>query len=64
MCALHSLSAAAIRATARPSNFSKENYNAVSTLYFNAIHSILTGEEDADVALELLKLDLADLLGG
>ena len=49
--------------TARPSNFSKDKYNAVSTLYFNAVHSILTGEEDAEVALELLELDLADLLG-
>lgn len=48
--------------TARPSNFAKDQYNAVSTLYFSAIHSILTGEEDADVALELLELDLADLL--
>lgn len=48
--------------TARPSNFAKDQYNAVSTLYFSAVHSILTGEEDADVALELLELDLADLL--
>ena len=47
--------------TARPSTFSKDRYNAVSTLYFNAIHSILTGEEDAEVALELLELDIADL---
>jgi len=47
--------------TARPSNYSKDRYNAVSTLYFNAIHSILTGEEDAEVALELLELDIADL---
>lgn len=38
--------------TARPSNFARDQYNAVSTLYFEAVHSILTGEEDADVALE------------
>ncbi|MCA9893787.1 MAG: ABC transporter substrate-binding protein [Anaerolineae bacterium] len=49
--------------TARPSNFSKDQYNAVSTLYFDAVHSILTGEEDADVAMELLELDLQELLG-
>jgi trehalose/maltose transport system substrate-binding protein len=49
--------------TARPSNFSKDQYNAVSTLYFTAIHSILTGEEDAEVALELLELDLEALVG-
>ena len=47
--------------TARPSNFSKDRYNALSTLYFTAIHSILTGEEDAEVALELLELDIEEL---
>ncbi len=47
--------------TARPSNFARDQYNAVSTLYFEAVHSILTGEEDADVALELLELDLIAL---
>ena len=48
--------------TARPSTATAELYNEVSTLYSNAVHSILTGEEDADVALELLELDLMDLL--
>ncbi len=47
--------------TARPSSFSKDKYNALSTLYFTAIHSILTGEEDAEVALELLELDIEAL---
>lgn len=47
--------------TARPSNFARDQYNAVSTLYFASVHSILTGEEDADVALELLELDLMEL---
>lgn len=47
--------------TARPSNFARDQYNAVSTLYFEAVHSILTGEEDADVAMELLELDLMEL---
>ncbi len=49
--------------TARPSTVTGTRYNEVSTLYFNAVHSILTGEEDADVALELLELDLIALLG-
>jgi trehalose/maltose transport system substrate-binding protein len=49
--------------TARPSTVTGDQYNAVSTLYFTAVHSILTGEEDADVALELLELDLMELLG-
>ncbi len=48
--------------TARPSTATAELYNEVSTLYSSAVHSILTGEEDADVALELLELDLMDLL--
>lgn len=48
--------------TARPSTFSADQYNAVSTLYFEAVHSILTGEEDADVAMELLELDMMELL--
>lgn len=50
-------------ATARPSNFAKDQYSAVSTLYFTAIHSILTGQEDADTALELLELDMMALFG-
>ncbi len=48
--------------TARPSTITADKYNEVSTLYFTAVHSILTGEEDADVALELLELDLLSLL--
>lgn len=48
--------------TARPSTVTAELYNEVSTLYANAVHAILTGEEDADVALELLELDLMALL--
>lgn len=50
-------------ATARPSTVTADLYNQVSTLYFTAVHSILTGEEDADVALQLLELDLQELLG-
>jgi trehalose/maltose transport system substrate-binding protein len=50
-------------ATARPSTPTADKYNEVSTLYFTAAHSVLTGEEDADTALELLELDLQELLG-
>lgn len=49
--------------TARPSTATAEQYNEVSTMYANAVHSVLTGEEDADVAMELLELDLMELLG-
>ncbi|MEZ4555506.1 MAG: ABC transporter substrate-binding protein [Caldilineaceae bacterium] len=48
--------------TARPSTATGAKYNEVSTLYFTAVHSILTGEQDAATALELLELDLMDLL--
>ncbi len=48
--------------TPRPSYGVGDKYNEVSTLYFTAVHSILTGEEDADVAVELLELDLQQLL--
>lgn len=51
-------------AVARPSNGTGEKYNAASTLYFTAVHSILTGEEDAATAMELLELDLMELLEG
>lgn len=50
--------------TPRPSYSTGALYNEVSTLYFSAVHSILTGEEDADVAMELLELDLTALLEG
>jgi trehalose/maltose transport system substrate-binding protein len=49
--------------TARPSTVTAEEYNAVSTLYFEAVHSIMTGSEDPLAALELLELDLMELLG-
>ncbi len=49
--------------TARPSTVTAEKYNEVSTLYFSAVHSVLTGEEDADTAVALLELDLEALLG-
>ncbi len=48
--------------TARPSTITADKYNAASTLYFEAVHSILTGQEDAATALELLELDLMALI--
>ena len=47
---------------ARPAAISGLHYDEVSSLYFNAVHSILTGDEDATVALVLLELDIADVL--
>lgn len=52
-----------INATARPSTATSPQYSQVSRAFYTAVHSVLTGEEDADVALELLELDLIDLTG-
>ena len=52
-----------VNAVARPSTISAPRYNEVSTLFFNAVHSVLTGKSDASDALEELELDLQDLTG-
>mgnify|MGYP000986796115 FL=1 len=52
-----------VNAVARPSTISAPRYNEVSTLFFNAVHSVLTGKSTADDALEELELDLQDLTG-
>lgn len=49
--------------TPRPSSVTGQKYNEVSTLYFTAVHSVLTGAQDAATAMELLELDLEVLLG-
>lgn len=50
-------------AVARPSTVSAPNYNQVSEYFFQAVHNVLTGQEDAVTALEYLELDLQDLTG-
>ncbi|RKD29579.1 ABC transporter substrate-binding protein [Thermohalobacter berrensis] len=52
-----------INAVARPSTATAPNYNKVSTLFFKAVYSVLTGEKDAQTALEELELDLQDVTG-
>jgi trehalose/maltose transport system substrate-binding protein len=52
-----------INAVARPSTATAPQYNETSTLFFQAVHSVLTGELDALSAFEELELDLEDLLG-
>lgn len=52
-----------INATPRPSTQTAPNYNAVSTAFFTSVHSVLTGEVDAESALEELELDLQDITG-
>jgi trehalose/maltose transport system substrate-binding protein len=48
-------------AVARPSTISAPQYGETSRLFFTAIHNVLTGQEDAATALELLSFDLQDL---
>lgn len=48
-------------AVARPSTATAPNYLQTSQLFFSAVHDVLTGEEDAETALELLELELQDL---
>ncbi|MDK2897213.1 MAG: trehalose/maltose transport system substrate-binding protein [Candidatus Atribacteria bacterium] len=52
-----------INAVARPSTITAPNYNEVSTLFFRAVHSVLTGAKDATSALEELELELQALTG-
>jgi len=50
-------------AVARPSTVTGELYNEVSAYYFNAVHTILTGEAEAEIALQDLEDDLVDITG-
>jgi len=50
-------------AVARPSTATAPNYSDVSALFFNAVHSVLTGDNDATTAFEELELDLQDQTG-
>ena len=47
----------------RPSTVTAARYNEVSTAFFTAVHSVLTGEQDGATAMELLELDLQTILG-
>jgi trehalose/maltose transport system substrate-binding protein len=51
-----------LNAVPRPSAPTQANYNEVSTLFFTAVHSVISGEEEAADALEDLEADLEDLL--
>ncbi len=57
------LDAVFMGATPRPSTVTGALYNRVSTLYSTAVHSVLSGDEDAETAMSLLELDLEALLG-
>jgi trehalose/maltose transport system substrate-binding protein len=50
-------------AVARPSTVTAPNYADTSSLFFNSVHSVLTGSGDAENALLELELDLEDATG-
>lgn len=50
-------------AVARPSTATAPKYSQVSEQFFQAVHSVLTGETDARSAIEYLELDLKDTTG-
>lgn len=52
-----------INAVARPSTVTAPKYNETSTIFFNGVHSVLTGGTDGETAVEEMELDLQDLLG-
>jgi trehalose/maltose transport system substrate-binding protein len=52
-----------INAVARPSTVTAPQYAQTSSLFFNAVHDVLTGRTDAESAFEELELDLVDQLG-
>ncbi|MCA9971984.1 MAG: ABC transporter substrate-binding protein [Anaerolineales bacterium] len=52
-----------INAVARPSTATAPQYADVSAAFFNSVHSVLTGEQDAATAFEVLELDIQDILG-
>ncbi len=60
MCQLYDVF---VNAVARPSTATAPQYNEVSTLFFQAVHSVLTGDVDGVTALEELELDLQDVTG-
>ncbi len=46
----------------RPSGVTADHYNDASQLFYSAVHSVLTGESDAQTAVENLEVDLQDLV--
>jgi trehalose/maltose transport system substrate-binding protein len=52
-----------VNAVARPSTATAPDYAQVSSAFYTAVHSVLTGQEDAETALAILELDLEALTG-
>ena len=52
-----------VNATPRPSTATAPNYNEVSQAFYQAVHSVLTGEQDTRTALAYLERDLKEITG-
>lgn len=52
-----------LQAVPRPSAPTLGNYNEVSSMFWSAVHDVLSGTEDAATSLETLQFDLEDLKG-
>ena len=50
-------------AVARPSTATAPNYAETSRIFFTNVHEVLTGDTDAQTAVENIELDLEDLTG-
>jgi trehalose/maltose transport system substrate-binding protein len=50
-------------AVARPSTVTAPQYAETSRIFYNGVHSVLTGEDDVLTAFEIMELDMMDLLG-
>ena len=52
-----------VTAVPRPSTATAPNYTEVSKYFSEAVHSVLTGKEDAQTAIRYLEYDLMDVTG-
>ncbi len=52
-----------LQAVPRPSAPTLGSYNQVSSLFWSAVHDVLSGNASAAEALEILEVDLQDLKG-
>lgn len=52
-----------MNAVPRPSTVTAPNYNEVSTSFFQSVHSVLTGEQEAVEALGSLQYEIQDITG-
>jgi trehalose/maltose transport system substrate-binding protein len=46
----------------RPSGITGERYNEASTIFFSYVHDVLTGQSDAQTAVEDMEVELQDLV--